>query len=194
MALTQVPSLSTPATDPLRNFKFQVTFRPTGGAPAITSYFMTCSGLSMTIDTIPYREGGFNVTPQKMAGQVDFGPLTFTKGVIVGPPGMQMGGQLMVTWVQMIFLVAQGTGTTSDTSDYKMKCEIAVLDHPVTSATASVKAAISCNRAWPTSLAYSDLDAGANQLFISQMTLAHEGFTPQIAPAYGAADALFPTM
>jgi len=30
--------------------------------------------------------------------------------------------------------------------------------------------------AWPTALAYSDLDAGANQLLIEQMTLAHEGF------------------
>lgn len=192
MALAQAPSLSTPATDPLRNFKFMVTFRPSGGAAAIANmFFMTCSGLSLTIDTIPYREGGYNVTTQKMPGQADFGPLTFTKGVIVGPAGMST--QLMITWIGQIFTVMQGTGNTSDTSDFKMKTEIAVLDHPVTGPTASVKAAISVYRAWPTSLAYSDLDAGANQLFISQMTLAHEGFTPVIAPAYGAADAIFPT-
>ena len=39
------------------------------------------------------------------------------------------------------------------------------------------------SKSFGASLAYSDLDAGANQLFISQMTLAHEGFTPVIASA-----------
>jgi hypothetical protein len=29
---------------------------------------------------------------------------------------------------------------------------------------------------WPTSIAYSDLNAGDNALFVEQMTLVHEGF------------------
>ena len=39
--------------------------------------------------------------------------------------------------------------------------------------------------AWPTALAYSDLDAGANQLLIEQMTLAHEGFDFDLASNLG---------
>jgi len=31
--------------------------------------FMTVSGLAMTIDVIPYREGGMNTTTQNMPGQ-----------------------------------------------------------------------------------------------------------------------------
>jgi hypothetical protein len=30
--------------------------------------------------------------------------------------------------------------------------------------------------AWPTALAYSDLNAGDNSLLVEQMTLVHEGF------------------
>jgi phage tail-like protein len=30
--------------------------------------------------------------------------------------------------------------------------------------------------AWPTAVAYSDLNAGDNSLFVEQMTLVHEGF------------------
>ena len=30
--------------------------------------------------------------------------------------------------------------------------------------------------AWPTTVAYSDLNAGDNALYVEQMTLVHEGF------------------
>jgi phage tail-like protein len=30
--------------------------------------------------------------------------------------------------------------------------------------------------AWPTAVAYSDLNAGDNAIFVEQMTLVHEGF------------------
>jgi len=36
--------------------------------------------------------------------------------------------------------------------------------------------------AWPTSIAYSDLNAGDNALFVEQMTLVHEGFDVTWAP------------
>jgi phage tail-like protein len=36
--------------------------------------------------------------------------------------------------------------------------------------------------AWPTSVAYSDLNAGDNALFVEQMTLVHEGFDVNWAP------------
>src|SRR5581483_9982313 len=179
--ITQNSSLSSIATDPLRNFKWMVNFRPSSGPPT-SMFFMTCSGLSLSIDAIPYREGGYNTTTQKMPGQADFGPLTFTKGVM-------LGSQFQVQWVQQIFSVIQGTGSQGDGQDFRQNIEILILDHPVTTAQVAVKAAFTVYRAWPTALAFSDLDAGANQLFISQMTVAHEGFTPVIAAIAGSTEA-----
>jgi phage tail-like protein len=46
--------------------------------------FMSASGLNITTEVIPYREGGMNTTTQKMPGQSDFAPITLSKGLIVG--------------------------------------------------------------------------------------------------------------
>lgn len=179
--ITQISSLSSPATDPLKNFKFQVVFHPATGA-SVTMGFMTVSGLGLTIDTIPYREGGYNTTSQKLPGQADFTPLTFTKGVMLGK-------QFQIPWVQQLFAVMQGTGTQKAGQDFRATVDVLVIDHPVTVAQAPVKAAFTVYRAWPTALQFSDLDAGANQLLISQMTLAHEGFTPSVAGSVGNSEA-----
>lgn len=178
MAVTQTSSLSSPATDPLKNFKFQVTFQPATGS-SVTMGFMTVSGLGLTIDTIPYREGGYNTTSQKLPGQADFSPLTLTKGVMVG-------SQFQIPWIQQLFTVMQGTGSQTSGKDFRSTVTVSVIDHPVTAATANVYALFTIYRAWPTALQFSDLDAGANQLLISQMTLAHEGFTPAISQAIGS--------
>jgi len=181
--ITQKSSLSSPATDPLRNFKWQLIFRPATGA-ATAMMAMTLGGLSGTIDTIPYREGGYNVVTQKMPGQADFGPLTITKGVMVGP-------QFQIDWFKRLFTVLQGTGTQAPGDDFRYTVDVLVIDHPVTTAQAPVKAAFTVYRAWPTALAFGDLDAGANQLLISQMTLAHEGFTPDVAADVGNSEATY---
>lgn len=181
--ITQTSSLSSPATDPLKNFKFQLVFHPATGT-SVTMSCMTLSGLGLTIDTIPYREGGYNVTTQKMPGQADFSPLTLTKGVMVGP-------QFMLAWIAQLFTVMQGTGNQSAGKDFRSTVDVLVIDHPVTTAQAPVKAAFTVYRAWPTAWQASDLDAGANQLFIQQMTLAHEGFTPSVASAVGNSEASY---
>lgn len=175
--ITQTSSLSSPATDPLRNFKFQVAFQPASG-PSVTMGFMTVSGLGMSIDTIPYREGGYNTTVQNMPGQASFQPITFTKGVMVG-------SQFQIPWVQQMFTVMQGTGSQKDGQDFRSTVTVSIIDHPVTTAQANVYALFKIYRAWPTALSFSDLDAGANQLFISQMTLANEGWTPAVAAKIG---------
>jgi len=182
MTVTETSSLSTIATDPLRNFKFVVTMQPAQGA-AINMGFMSVSGLNMTVDVIAYREGGYNTTTQKMPGQADFSPITFSHGVMVGK-------QQDVDWMKQLFTVIQGSGTGNAGNNFRYNVEVDILDHPVTASTSiPVKARFKIFNCWPTTLAWSDLDAGANQLFISQMSLAHEGFEYSLASGTGASEA-----
>lgn len=64
------PSIAHLATDPLRNFKFNVNIMHPHIRGFATMGFMTVSGLNITTEVIPYREGGMNTTTQKMPGLV----------------------------------------------------------------------------------------------------------------------------
>src|ERR1700691_3690146 len=155
--VTQHSTIAHLSTDPLRNFKFVVTIQPPSGA-AISMGFMSISGLNITVDVIAYREGGYNTTTQKMPGQADFSPITLSRGVAVG-------NTVDYTWMQQLFTVLQGTGSAGSGNNFRWQVLVQILDHPVTAATVSVKAEFLIYNAWPTSIAWSDLDAGANQLF-----------------------------
>jgi phage tail-like protein len=183
MTVKQKSTIAHLATDPLRNFKFLVTFMPPTGAP-IPYGFMSVSGLNMTVDVIAYREGGYNTTTQKMPGQADFSPITLSRGV-----ALITNGNFDYNWMSQLFTVNQGTGTAADGNDFRWSVLVQVLDHPVTTPQVAVKAEFKIFNAWPTSIAYSDLDAGANQLFISQLVLAHEGFEFSLASKIGITDA-----
>ena len=183
MAIAQKPSLANIATDPLRNFKFRVVITPNGGS-ALTLGFMNVQGLNVQIDVIAYREGGFNTTTQKMPGQADFSPIVMSHGVAVGTAQD-------ILWLQELFIVMQGTGSQNGTVDFRDIVDIQVLQHPNTSASAPVKAWFRVYNAWPTAVSWSDLDAGANALLISQMSLAHEGFDVKIASSAGATEVSF---
>lgn len=182
MAVNAKPSIGHVATDPLRNFKFRVqiyhkSFPPLG--------FMAVSGLNVTTEVIPYREGGMNTTTQKMPGQSDFAPLTLSKGLAVGRD------MAMYEWMRELFTVIQGTGTGTPGAEFRSTIDIKLLDHPVTSGEAPVKSAWRVYNAWPTSIAFSDLDAGANAIVVQQMTLAHEGFEMKLAKNIGRESVTF---
>lgn len=171
----QAGSLANQATDPLRNFKFQVNILGDDIVPGITQLgFMSATGLGVTTEIIPYRQGGDNTTTRKMPGQSDFAPLTLTKGLMVGQ------GQMFI-WMKRLFSVIQGQGTGAPGTDFRSDIEILVIDHPVTTPLAPVKAAFKFHRAWPTSVSFSDLDAGSNAIIVNQLVLAHEGFDFTIA-------------
>jgi phage tail-like protein len=175
MSVTLKPSLSTIQTDPLRNFKFRVVIHHPGIRGFATMGFMSVSGLSITTEVIPYREGGMNTTTQKMPGQSDFAPVTMSRGLMVG------GGE-MWKWMRQLFVVMQGTGYGQSGEEFRHNVDIKVLDHPTAGRTsAKVKAWWKVFNAWPTSVSYSDLDAGANAIVVNQMTLAHEGFDTAVA-------------
>ena len=63
-------------TDPLRNFKFRVQIVPETDSGLNTLAtgignlgFAQMSGIAVTNEVIPYREGGMNTHPHKMVGQ-----------------------------------------------------------------------------------------------------------------------------
>lgn len=171
-------------TDPLRNFKFIVqVHHPKAGFGSMG--FMSVSGLNITTEVIPYREGGMNTTTQKMPGQSDFAPLTLSKGLAVGDNSM-------MAWMRELFAVMQGTGSGAPGDNFRATVDVKVLAHPVTSTVnVPVKAAFRVYNAWPTSVAFSDLDAGANAIIINQMSLAHEGFDFKLATGSGTGEVTF---
>jgi phage tail-like protein len=176
MTATVTTSLSSIRTDPIRSFKFLVNiYNPTGsGRKSLAGKnglgFMTVSGLNFQTDIIPYRQGGYNTTPQKMPGQTDFSPLSLSRGALVGTSQAW-------DWNRQMFTVLQGTGTGGPGDDFRGTTDVQVLDHPVTSTTnIPIKLWIRLYRTWPSGIAYSDLDAGGNGFMVESMTMAHEGF------------------
>jgi phage tail-like protein len=139
---------------------------------------MSVSGLSVTVSVIAYRDGAMNTVTQKLPGQADFSPIVLSRGLAVGTP-------YELAWLKQLFQVMQGTAssTTDDLgqfpngpgSEFRGIVDVKVLEH-CHDYTAPINAVFRIYNAWPTSLSYSDLDAGANQIIVSQMTLAHEGW------------------
>ena len=184
MAVLQTASLATIATDPLRNFKFLVNITPDGQS-TLNLGFMNVQGLNVQIDVIAYREGAFNTTTQKMPGQADFSPIVMSRGVAVGT-------QQDIAWLKELFAVLQGVGTGTATNDFRATVDIQILEHPITPGNqAPIKMWFRVYNAWPTAVSWSDLDAGANALMISQLSLAHEGFDVKVATAAGTAEVSF---
>lgn len=122
---------------------------------------------------------------QKMPGQSDFGPLVLQKGLI---PGDQSG----IDWIKQIFLVQQGSGNWSNDAEFRSNVDILVVDHPVVTPTAAVKAAFRVYNAWCTQLSFTDLDAAGNGFIVAQLTLAHEGWDLNVAPSAGSNSTVSP--
>jgi len=189
-------------TDPIRNFRFIVTFLPiipenTGWTPSASIGFTSVSGLAISTESIPYREGGYNTTVHQIPGQTTFSPVTFQRGVTIG-------SSQHWDWMRMMFQTVTGK-TFSNKQTFRSDVIIEVLNHPVPYSTKqadntgygrtnpgamreqdAAQDDIIVNRfrlynAWPTSVAYSDLNAGDNALMVEQMTLVHEGLDMQWA-------------
>lgn len=182
-------------TDPIRNFRFLCTFLPvtdsTGWDPKPTVGFTSVSGLAIATESIPYREGGYNTTVHQIPGQSTFSPVTFQRGVTIG-------SRQHWDWMRMLFQTVSGQKFTP-AQTFRSDVVIDVLNHPVPYSTAPssgfggqapenaqsgddvIVARFRLYNAWPTSVAYSDLNAGDNALMVEQMTLVHEGMNMEWA-------------
>jgi len=188
--------LSTLMTDPVRNFRFLVTFKPTDEwtdafKPAKMG-FVSLSGLSVTTEPIAYREGGYNTNVHQIPGQSAFTPITLSKGVMLGQDSN-------MKWMKRLFSVMSPSVTSGVGAGFRADIDIQVLSHPnpqaSTGAAATQAQATTAGqqhtslrfkvyRAWISSLSYSNLDAGANTLMVEEMSLVHEGFDVAYAKDY----------
>jgi phage tail-like protein len=202
---TIINNRSNIATDPIRNFRFLVTFLPqsnittnrvtngtigststpqnnvgwAAGLAAVPFGFTSVGGMAVSTDSIPYREGGYNTTVHQIPGQTAFAPLTLARGVL-------LGSSQNWQWMKELFMTVQGSVTRSIADNFRVDIQIDVLSHPLASTATSngtqnsytdhVSMRFKVYNAWISQLAYSDLNAGDNAILVEQMTLVHEGF------------------
>jgi phage tail-like protein len=190
---TVINNRSNLKTDPIRNFRFLVDFIPhdtkATWKDTVTMGFTSVSGLSVTTDSIPYREGGYNTTVHQIPGQTTFSPISLQRGVILGT-------KQNWEWMRQLFATVQGGSKNVQGASFRADLEIRVLSHPIPgSAGDAVNSASNDHvamrfkvyNAWITSVAYSDLNAGDNAIFVEQATLVHEGFDVNWATGLDAA-------
>jgi phage tail-like protein len=174
-------------TDPVRNFRFLVTFNPkdsTGLMPSKKASlgFVSVSGLNVTTDSISYREGGYNTTVHQIPGMTTFTPITLNRGVLLGTPQHY-------EWMKRMFALTSSAGNGGVGADFRCDVQIQVLSHPNATGLAGSGAGAAGSpedlhtslrfkvyNAWITNLSYSDLNAGDNNLFVESLTLVHEGW------------------
>lgn len=191
------------ATDPLRNFRFYAEFKPaSNGTPAFSPKIQTgtgttlegvasagrstgwaggftyISGLNITTQNIPYREGGYNTTVHQIPGMTTFSPITFQRGVMYG-------NDQAITWMRALFAAAAADGLNIQSGkDFRVNVDIFVNDHPNAGTGAGSspddnipKMGFKVHNAWLSQVSYSDLSADSGTLFFETMTLVHEGLS-----------------
>ena len=196
---TIINNRSTLITDPLRNFRFLVTFYPqqvksstngnswTNSLTSATFGFTSVSGMAVQTDSIPYREGGYNTTVHQIPGQTSFAPLQLQRGVL-------LNSSQNWEWMKELFQTVQVNNTRAVPENFRCDIEIEVLSHPIagsgvttaqTNGTQKDHVAMRFRvfNAWVTSVAYSDLNAGDNAILVDQMAIVHEGFDVKWAPS-----------
>lgn len=171
-------------SDPARNFKFQVQFHHNDKTISDNiglMGFMSVSGLAVSTEAIPYREGGMNTTPHKSPGQSDYAPVTLVNGVFGNKFGFWY-------WQKMMNFYQAGAGLLDNAGsiagNFRSDVEITVFRHPVTNdplvganlGNSGQELRYMLYNAWPTGYALSDLNAGDNSVLVQQVTLVYEGF------------------
>jgi len=195
MPNSSIGKFSTLASDPLRSFRFQVEFTKADTDPFSTKLltsnaapngsiqdgwiggFSSVSGLSITTQSIPYREGGYNTTVHQIPGMTTFGPISLQRGVLYG-------NDQAITWMRGMFAAVAGDGlTTGSTSGktFRVNMRIYVMDHPNTgnaaSTTNKARMGFDIRNAWITQLNYTDLAANDGAILFESMQLVHEGLS-----------------
>lgn len=188
MAESVINRFSSAATDPLRSFRFYVEFlAPSGGGSIssdITGFaggFTNVTGLGINTQSIAYREGGYNTTIHQIPGMTTFNPISLNRGVIYK-------NAQAINWMKYLFAATAGDGLNLNATNTDFRCDlkIYVLDHPNAAGTSTTTSTAGANKpkmgfhvhnAWISTLNYSDLDAGGNNIMVETIGLVHEGLS-----------------
>jgi len=188
------------ATDPIRTFKFLVSFTPNDTKDTTWNAskwnqmgFVSASGFSVSTEPIAYREGGYNTNVHQIPGQSSFTPITLSHGLMLGQ-------NYNMNWMKRLFSLMTSTAVSGVGGDFRCTVDIAVLSHPnpqgytVNLASGGktaendsdqhVSMRIRVYNAWIANIGYSGLDAGQSTLMVEEMTLVHEGFDIILADDY----------
>ena len=183
---------SSASTDPLRSFRFYVEFLSPSNKDAaedkigfmsssFAGGFTNVTGLGINTQSTAYREGGYNTTIHQIPGMTTFNPISLNRGVIYK-------NDQAVNWMKYLFAATAGDGLnlTSGKHDFRLDLKIYVLDHPnaagktttaSTSGANQPKMGFHVHNAWISTLNYSDLDAGGNNIMVETIGLVHEGLS-----------------
>lgn len=136
--------------DPAVNFRFQVLAR--GGD--VEAGFSKATGLRDESEVVEYREGTDDTVKTKLPGLRTFPALVLERGMMLDATGL-------IDWRRAAILCAEG-----------FRSETVITVHNCDSAPAR---SVAFQNAWPNALQLSDLDAGASEVNIESVELAHEG-------------------
>ena len=206
MPNTKIGTYSTLASDPLRSFRFQCEFSAAGGDGVFSQKlistnaaptgvmstgwvggFTSISGLNITTQNIPYREGGYNTTVHQVPGMTTFSPISLQRGALYG-------NDQAITWMRGLFAAVAGDGLAAGNSGaaaakgFRVNMKIFVMDHPNTSSNVP-RMGFDIRNAWITSLNYSDLTANDGAILFESMQLVHEGLSVFFTDSEGTATA-----
>jgi phage tail-like protein len=141
---------ATPGTfvEPYRAYQFKLQV---SGFPGIQGHFTACSGISVEIPRIEYREGGNQQVTHHLPGQPRYGPITLQWGVT---------SELRVLW-DWVKAAASGRAMRQNVS-------IVQLD------AAGTTEVLRCNAmdTWPTYFSYAELDARSHEAAIAKLVIA----------------------
>jgi phage tail-like protein len=146
------------ATQPLRNFKFSVSI----AGFAQTLGFAKVTGLNSEVEVIEYREGGDTTTSRKFPGQTSFGNVTLERGITTDSD--------LVDWINSVFDPEGGADQAGEVDRFDVT--ISVKDKA-----GNIQREFKLANAFPASREIGDLDAGANEILIESLELAHEGLS-----------------
>jgi phage tail-like protein len=185
-------ALRSSAYDPLRDFRFIVTFpgELASGHKEIAIGFSKVSGLSFgTSDVIEYREGHDVISPMKIPGLNKYDNVTFERGKSSNTdPDL---ADYLREWRELVAFYKGGAKASADgkrprrtdTYDYRKTVNISVIDRD-----GKTKCTTILYRAWPVSYKFSDLDASSSNVFIETLELAIEGASSNNDERVSAAD------
>jgi len=99
-----------------------------------------------------------------------FTPVSFQRGVLYG-------NDQAITWMRGLFAVSSGEGLALGTNGFRCDVDIYVLSHPNATDKNISRMGFRLRNAWISTLNYSDLNSGDNQILFESMQIVHEGLS-----------------